>query len=73
MRCVFKWKRFHLCSIKHVPGLIERAGEMMERGVKEILCVTGFPLPPCAILLFLLLLVSIEKTPHLPKESSIYK
>lgn len=30
-------------SLKHVPGFIQRAEEIMDRQVKEIICITGLP------------------------------
>lgn len=28
------------CSLKHVPGFIERAAEILDRGINEIVCIT---------------------------------
>ncbi|EPS64344.1 thioredoxin-dependent peroxidase, partial [Genlisea aurea] len=28
------------CSLKHVPGFIERSGELKSKGVEEILCIS---------------------------------
>lgn len=30
-----------VCSMKHVPGFIEKADELKSKGVEEILCVSG--------------------------------
>lgn len=29
------------CSLKHVPGFIEKADELKSKGVDEILCISG--------------------------------
>lgn len=32
-----------VCSMKHVPGFIEKADELKSKGVEEILCLSGMP------------------------------
>lgn len=30
-----------VCSLKHVPGFIEKADELKSKGVEKILCLSG--------------------------------